>query len=266
MEGIPMTYMIPTSPRLRRRYGNRRPAGLGGWAEDQINAGRRAVGLPPLPSPPSGTAVCLASANANTANLDAKINDLAKNWHPTGFYTPAQVRALVSNVMAVIANARSAVAKAQGQTGLAEAAQSNLRQSLADMARQEARSLEYLAAASAATSSGAKAVNAPGMKTWVTNAMNAASSAFVTADVVSCELPFWIAVMAGFLGLVGSVVEAIKKIVGVAIAAGEAVLDVARDAAESIPVMWQIVKWGGLAALGVLAVWKLKEYRKSGSL
>jgi hypothetical protein len=253
MEGISMTYM--TSPRLRSRYGNRRP--MGGMLLD-------AIGEDYLER--FATKECLAKANANTANLDAQINDLAANWRPTGFYTPAQVKALVSNVMSVITNARGAVAQASSATGVDADGQTQLRQSLADMQRNETRSLEYLAAATAAERSGARAVDAPGMKTWVTNAMTAASSAFVTADVIMCLRPGWIIFMAGFMSLVGSVVNAVKKIVGVVVAAGEAVIDIAADAAESLPMVWTLVKWGGLAALGVLAVWKMQEYRKGRGL
>jgi hypothetical protein len=254
-----MTYMTITSPRLRRRYGKRQTALSGGVfsvADMLANA---------FDTSDKEIAACLASANATVADLDARVNDLAKNWNPTGFYTPAQVNEIVNNAMAVISNARGAVSKAGSQAGLAPSAITQLKQSQDDMDRAQQRSLDYLGAATAAQKSGST-VDAPGLKTWVTNTLNAASSAFVTAHVVSCELPWWVSVAASFLGVLVTVINALKKIVGVAVSAGVGLVKVAADAAESLPMIWTIVKWGGLAALGVFAVWKLKEYRRSHGL
>lgn len=246
-----MTYLVKSSAIRKRRV--RAQSGLSGFVSDFLDGVKYDLGIP------SEIAYCLADANQYTADLDAKIGTLASSWNPSGYYTPDQIKALVASVMSVVTSAREAVAAASSRSGLSDSAQTNLQQSIDDLARGEARSQDYL---TAAASSGGATIGAPGMKTWVLQTMNAASSAFVTAHVVTCEQPWWVSYVAKFLGIVGAAVNAIIKIVGVAIKVGEAVLNVAASGAELLGNLMPILKWGGLALVAFLGLREIQKYQR----
>jgi hypothetical protein len=76
--------------------------------------------------------------------------------------------------------------------------------------------------------------------------MGAASSAMVTASVIGCITPWWAGALSAFQGAFDIGYGVAKRIVGVVVAAGETVLKVAED----LPELYDILKWGALAAVG----------------
>jgi hypothetical protein len=237
-----MTY---TSTAVRRYRPRRKPPSLSGWFEDFVGAIGGA-------SPES---TCLSAANAMVAPFDAKIDDLAKNWNPTGFYTPADLRALVSSTMAVVIQAQNALGQAAQEPN---ASQDSVMRATDDLARAGARSLDYLQAARDADAQGLRVVNAPGMKRWVTDTMGAASSAMVTASVIGCITPWWVGALAAFQGAFDAAWNVAKKLVGAIIAIGETALQVVDD----LPQFYAIAKWG-LLALGGYLLWEHVRSRRS---
>lgn len=231
-----MTYL---APRMVQRYVRRpmRPS-LSGWLDDIV------ADLNPQPSQSSQ---CIDQANAAVAALDARTNDLAKNWAPTGFYTTADIRSLVSSTMAVVQQGYAALNQAATS---ANASQDSITRATDDLARAGGRSLDYLQAAQTADQQNLRTVNAPGLKTWVTNTMGAASSAMVTASTISCMEPWWLGAMATAQAAFDALWSVAKQVVGAVLAIGETALKVAND----LPELYDTLKYVALAA-GAYWLW-----------
>src|SRR5690606_4392527 len=117
---------------------------------------------------------CMKAAIGRTATFDAQTEDLARNWKPTGVYTPADVRTIVATTMKMVAPASSALIAAFENEPL-ETQVGNLRQAGDDLDRKGKQGLAYLDAAAEAEAKGTY-VEAD-LKTWVLYTRNAASSA-----------------------------------------------------------------------------------------
>ncbi len=233
-----MTYLVP---RTIRRYRRRQPA-LSGWLEDAVGS---ILGLPSVG--PSDESQCLDQANAQMAPFDAKTNDLAKNWQPTGFYRPEEIRTLVRSTLDVTQQAYATLTKAAQEPN---ASGDSITRASDDLARSGQRSMTYLQAATQAEQQGIQLVNAPGFKTWVTDTLNAASSAMVTASVVACITPWWVDALATFQVVFDKAWSVAKQVVGAVLAIGQTALKVAGD----LPELYDILKWGALAG-GAYWVW-----------
>jgi hypothetical protein len=229
-----------------RRYGRRKPSGLSGFVEDIFESirGKTEEGA------------CVDQANQAVAPMDAKIDDLVKNWNPTGFYTSQEIRDLVSSTMRVVQQAHAALDQAAAEPN---AMQERVMSSANDLARAGGRSLDYLDAARTADEQGLRLVNAVGLKRWVTDTLATSSSAVVTASVIGCLRPWWVGAMAVFQSVFDVAWALAKRTIGAVIAIGETALKVAGD----LPELYDILKWGAIA-FG--AYWAYLEItRRSGA-
>lgn len=248
-----MTYMIKPSPALRSRVPARSAMG------DLKSEIQKKFSM--FVESDIGVA-CVNQAQPTVSTIDAKINDLAANWNPTGFYTPDQINTIVQQVLNTTSAARTAL-ESQMSGSLSSSARSNVMQSIDDIGRAGQRAIDYLNAAKIG-----KTVDAPGFKQWVINSMNAASSGMVTAYVVDCEKPAIFNVMMSFVAVVTVAYNIIKKIAGVALAAGEAALKVAKNAAEAVGALSELLKYAPYVAAAAGAAYliiKLREVKRRGS-
>lgn len=229
-----MTYL---APRVTRRY-RRRPPALSGWLDDLMGK---------ITGQPSEESQCLDQANVAVAPLDAKTNDLAKNWNPTGFYTPNEIRALVKSTLQITQQAYDALTKAAAEPN---ASGDSISRAADDLGRAGQRSLDYLQAATDAEKQGIPFVNAPGFKRWITDTMGTTSSAMVTAAVISCITPWWVGTLTSFLQAVDVLYQQAKQVVGAVLAIGQTALKVAND----LPELYDILKWGAVA-FGAYWLW-----------
>lgn len=228
-----MTYLVKRRPMMRRRP--QRP-GMGDWMDDLLNK---------VTGQPSGEQQCVDSANQQEAAFDAKVDDLVKNWNPTGFYAPADIRTLVSATMALVTQSQGVL----DQVGTSASVDSIIR-ATDDLTRAGARSLDYLAAATQADQQGITVVNAPGLKKWITNTMGSCGSAVVTANAISCLQPWWVAALAAFQSAFDVTWAAVKGVVGTVAALGAQVLKVAAD----LPELSTYIEIGAIA-LGAWWLW-----------
>jgi hypothetical protein len=129
---------------------------------------------------------CLDQANAAVAPLDSQIYNFAKNWQPTGTYHPEEVQAIVLQTMAVVRSASDAVSAAPLST--ADARQMT-QEALDKLYQAGTDSLRYSQAVSDALANGNDAIEAPDLKQWVLDSLNACSFALVHASVLSCNMP-----------------------------------------------------------------------------
>lgn len=234
-----MTYLARYPARYRRRQTPRPMGDFWDW-----------LFASPIDTiaPDTTTTDCIGKANELTAPFDAKIYDLAKNWQPTGFYTPADIRTLIGSTMVMIQKAQATIDQT---AATANASQDSIMRATDDLARSGKNSLDYLAAANQADQQGLRTVNALGLKDWVLSAMGAASSAIATASAVACITPWWVSALAAFQSAFDVVWNTAKQIVGAVLAIGETALKVANN----LPQFSDLITWG-LVAGAAYWVWK----------
>lgn len=225
-----MTYMVRARPRYRRAkplsdWFDDITAKLGGSQESQ----------------------CIAAGNAQVAELDAKTNDLARNWNPTGFYTPDEMSQVINANLDLIHKAQSAVDQSAAAPN---ALQESIIRATNDLGRAGQRSLDYIEAVKQAQQQGTLTINAPGFKRWVTDTMGAASSAIVTAATVACLEPWWAVALSAFQGAFDTVWSIAKAVGNVLVHVGEDIITVA----DNLDTIYTVVKYGALA-FGVWWVW-----------
>jgi len=213
-----MTYLKPTA--AVRRYARPRRRGLSGFFDTVTGD------LTSILGQPSPESQCLTQANAASAPFDAKIDDLAKNWNPTGFYSTADLRSIVSSAMSTVQQGQALLNQAAAEPN---ASQDSVMRATDDLGRAGSRSLDYLQAATQADQQGIALVNAPGLKRWVTDTMAAASSAMVTAATIGCITPWWVNALATFQSAFDTAWSVVKQVVGAVLAIGETALKVADD-------------------------------------
>jgi hypothetical protein len=230
-----MTYLVP---RVIRRYRRRSPALSGIWdAVTGAMAGQ------------SQESQCIDQANTATAPFDARIDDLAKNWNPTGFYTSADMRTIIGAALSTVQKGQAAIDQAAAEPN---ASQDSVMRATDDLARAGQRSLTYIQAANAADQQGLATLNAPGLKRWVLDTMAAASSALVTAMTIGCLRPWWVDALSAFQAAFDTAWAIVKRVVGAVLAIGETALKVAED----LPEIYDVLKW--VAVAGV-AYWLWRE-------
>lgn len=233
-----MTYIAPLK-RYRRR---RPPRGLAGWLDDALDAITGSV----TPVGTGGTADCIAAGNAASAQLDAKTDDLVRNWNPTGFYTSTDMRALVTSTMKVVAQGFDALSQAAASVS---AASDSITRATNDLSRASGKSLDYLAAAQQADAQGFTSVNAPGFKRWITDTMGAASSAITTAAAVACDTPWFVNALAMFQSVFDALYAQVKRVVGVLIKIGDLALKIPDGLEQASTILVWALGLGGAAWL-----------------
>lgn len=196
---------------------------------------------------------CMTSANATVAQLDAKTEDLAKNWRPSGFYSVDQVRQLVAWTNAVLAQAQSTVTSGISAQPAGSGAIAPLREMLLSINRKMAEGTVFVNAANTAAAQGIRVIDAPGLKNWVTFSMSHASAGVAGVAYVECTKPWFVGPLASFRALLDTLWSGAKRVVGVVLDVGEAVLEVP----DTIATAWTIAKW--IAVLG--GAYVIYEYR-----
>lgn len=222
-----------------QRYRRRRKP-MGDFLDDLIG------GITGVQAPDTsgvGISDCINQANATMAPFDAKVDDLIKNWNPTGFYASADLRSIVGATLNVVRQAQTAVDTASAEPN---ASSDSVMRATSDLARAGERSLSYLDAATVADQQGQRVINAPGFKRWVTDTMGTASSSMVTAAVIGCITPWWAGALAQFQSAFDALYGVARRFVGAVIAIGETALKVADD----LPEIYDVIKWPALALLG----------------
>lgn len=180
---------------------------------------------------------CLNQANASpsVAAIDAKTEDLARNWKPTGFYKPSEVQSILTSLLVANTQARAVLGTAPLSTG---DAQTMIKQAHAYLDRNQERAKIYQTALANAASSGTTVIDAPGLKDWVLKSMVNISQAYVTAAVLSCRST-WLDTAAN---VITGIWNTAKRVVGIIIKAGDTLLKVADDAFDLYP----YIKWGAI--------------------
>jgi hypothetical protein len=176
-------------------------------------------------------AACAPDADASVANLSAQINDVERTWNPTGFFSPDQIRTIVlqTNDYGNVAvnqmiSAVSGIDSFEDKTASKQAfddARGSFFQTMQ-------KGLLFLAAANKAEDEG-KAVDAPGLKFWVLDAMKESRKLTRAAAFIACNVSLLERFVSAVNAAIDKLIEVIKAIVGVVLAAGQKALSVAGD-------------------------------------
>jgi hypothetical protein len=130
---------------------------------------------------------CLNKANASSqvVAIEGIISNLNKNWHPTGYYRPADVQTLLDMFATEAEEVGKALAAAPMSTGDALSARY---QAFEDIGRKYLdQSQAYRRALAEAKAKGSNVIDAPGLKAWVLRSMQSISDGYVTATVLQCR-------------------------------------------------------------------------------
>jgi len=223
-----MSYLRPASIRIapsQLRRPRARARGLGGLYDDIgfVLSGPLPtwIGLGPAASTQNiedaiaqseaagqqDIADCLTGANASVASLDAQINDLTANWHPSGFYTPAQVQQVIQMGLSIIKQGQQAILD-----GIAanNGVSSDVTSQLADAQDQLDRYGQQAADITTTLNPKADLVEADGLRRWAIGAMQVTRDALTASAVTSCLRPTWVAIMGAVEGAFASAVAVLK--------------------------------------------------------
>ena len=197
-----------------------------------------------------GDTVCLNRANASpqVKKIDGVVDDLTKNWNPTGYYSAADILRVIDLLDNELVASGVAITGAPSSTGDSATVKALAISDGKRLVRDGAE--PYRAAAVAAQASGA-AVNAPRFKHYCLMSLNAISQVYVTATVLQCRqtwLEKWLDRAYQVVVFIGNV---LAKIGGIIVAAGQAVLDAAAAGVGAVKTLVKILPY---IAVG-LVIW-----------
>lgn len=252
-----MTYLVSRSKLSRARPRARAAGPLSGildFLEDIATPGLAQVRT----ASESAGSPCLNAATAETADFDAKTDDLSRTWTPNGFYSPGDVYSLVNQTLGILAQGTAALDKvlAGDFPQSAKDALVMVRSQTQDKVTQGA---VFAQAVTTAKTTGANVIDAPGLKHWIVTSMSAASVALNSASFVVCEQPWWVSALLFFKSAFDVLYAVCKAIVGAVVKFGEVVLKVP----DALGTMLTYAKWGALIGGAAFLYYELDKRRQA---
>lgn len=197
------------------------------------------------------TSACRASADQATQQMQVYRLDLAKNWHPTGYYSSDQVKQLVGQAQAVLNQASNTVETAM--THMPDkvedeeyGGQHTLGIKKAEIQKHFMNGLQFIENVRTANASGIDLIDAPGLREYVMSCMRTAESATWAAAFTQCFQPWWASILAGVISALSALWELAKAIAGFIYKVGDLVYHIPDYAATLMSVLkWAIILGGG---------------------
>jgi len=133
-----------------------------------------------------GETVCLNRANNSpqVKSIDTIIDNLAKNWRPTGYYKPDEMQQAFDMLATAVAESSTALAAAPDSTSDAASQKSQIAKDVARAFTDVRRA--YMDAIAKARASGMP-VNAPDFKNTAIKVLLTVSQSYVLASVLECR-------------------------------------------------------------------------------
>lgn len=130
---------------------------------------------------------CLNKANSSTQvrAIEGEISRLRREWNPTGFYLPSDIRGVIAKLKEAAAEAGDALKQAPMSTGDARSIKDEAFERAAKQIRDKAAIYEDAIAESARA--GKEAVYAPSFKKYVLDSMQEIANVYITATVLHCR-------------------------------------------------------------------------------
>ena len=240
-----MTYLATNRPRARQRYG-KRPGRIGvgnaffDFVDHMINPVEAA--LRPI--------ACRDQARLEVAGIDAQVAE-AERWSPTGFFTPGDIETVILTVINMRAQVRNEMAE-QPNFDLDNDDHSDLLAGLSLPSQQP-----FMTAVIEARKSGARVINAPGLKHFVVESLKNVRKASLEVAFLDCNMSAFERFVRAVNAAVDKVLEVLKVIVGIVVKAGELVV----DALDTTFQLFKFAKYAVLFGGGAYLLFKLKQMR-----
>jgi hypothetical protein len=195
---------------------------------------------------------CIVKGNAASAEITAMRNDLAANWHPTGYYSPDQIEQVVGQMRAMAESADTMLDQGISFTSdMPDSEYPNqLRSEKIGLARVIDDGQRFLTAAQAVRAHGSGVVDAPDLKAWVMSALSHIDASVTAAMVIMCNQPWWGSLYAFFKNVLTFAWNTIKAVAGVVAAIGDFIASVP----SAIGRFQTLLKWAVILGGGTLAV------------
>jgi len=207
---------------------------------------------------------CLNKANASpqVKSIDDLILERTKNWKPTGYFTPAEVQTLLATLEAEVQKVGIALRDAPMSTGDARAVKD---MAFADILRKYTdKKKVFEDAVAQANANGTRAINAPSLKDFVLGAMRAISDGYVTAAVLSCRETGFEKVLQGAYNAMVAIGGVTYHVLGVAVEAGEAVVDALTTSAKIVAWIAKVAPWAAIGVGGYVGWRVIKKSKRFG--
>jgi hypothetical protein len=176
---------------------------------------------------------CAADADQAVGSMDAQIADLERTWNPTGFFTADQMTTVIATTGNYMNAARDQMTAALQSVNIRdsgkEASAAAFDRAMESMQAASDKMNLFATAVTKARQTGTRAIDAPGLKVWVLQAMRASKELARAAAFANCNKNVFERFIRAVNDLLDRAIEIIKKIIGIVIAAGEKVIDVAGD-------------------------------------
>ncbi len=189
---------------------------------------------------------CTAQATSSVRPLVDKTNQLNATWNPTGFYTTAELREVITKGMDAIRNAQAALDQTTREIGVDFDKLNAASQSLFDVG---ARAIDYIAAATQADQQGLRLVNAPGLKAWLIGGLKKANDAMVASAFEECRKPWWGLALAGYVEACQALWGVVETVGGQVLAIGENTLKIGASLTELLSSKMVLLALGGAFVL-----------------
>lgn len=251
-----MTYLMQSTPTTRRqspmvrRYGRRSGRALHGLALGGASSDE-----------------CRARAEADEGPLFARAQDLAKNWNPTGFYTPEEVEKVLKATYAVLNQVSDILDKAdkeipQRDWGGDESGQTHvIGLKRADVIAQFKEAEKFQQAWLQAKDQHIDLLDMPGLKRWVVNSMLVAANCVYAASYVLCITPWWMGVLKTMAAFFEDAIDIAKSIGGALKKVGQTVLKVP----DTLSTLFTVAKWSLILGVPLYVIFRLNQARGSRS-
>lgn len=230
----------------------RRARGLGDWLDDVIGA----VTGTSAAITGAQQAACQGAMPDTSAlvGLAAKIADVGTNWTPTGTFTPDDIFSIVGATTAMVRSAWNQVTAVQSNYDT-----SDLRDAESTFEKLGQQALDFTVAAQDAKAQGIY-VNAPNIKQWVMDSMQATMDGMIAAAAGVCDQPAWAAGLATYTSAFNTVWSVVKGVAGVVLEVGQKALKIVTGGLDLIATVEKIAPY---AAVGLAAWWLfLREKRR----
>jgi hypothetical protein len=188
------------------------------------------------------SAECEAAGKEKTAGMEQRRLDLAKTWHPTGYYTLSDAQQLITGALHTLDAAMSAVTESLGDFQL-DGHKDALTQIKGTILSKMDKAQPFQVAINAAQQQGINILDAPGLQRYVMDTMRDVEWATESIAYIACMRPFWVAVV----GVIEQALDVLwtiaKAVAGVIAGAGDLVMKVP-DFAHTL---FTVAKYGALA-------------------
>ncbi len=217
------------------------------------------------------------------AGIAATATRLSTSWHPTGFYTPADVINIVSQLTKVFVPVRAPLAAWLLKKVPIGSLDVRARTALLRLDAAQAQASRYSAIAVTGMSQGMKYIDAPGLKAMVVGHLKAMAQGVreyqsIEADynatiralaqaatgVVAGGAMNWFLTKTELWPVVQKVGDTIIRIVGVAAEVVKEAVGAVISIPDTIGTMLKMVKWGALLFGAAFIYGEIKDHRASG--